>query len=106
MRMRLKEELEVLAEFETFIVFDTRNLKRRQTTNSVNFTEQVISSVRAHYAGIQGRRQGKINGDLGGKQLKYTLNGLRKLAPSRMRAKQPIPHSDLLAYLLGDGLGE
>lgn len=66
-----------------------------KSTNSVNYAEKFFSSVRGHYASIHGRRPGLSEGALGGKKLSYTLDGLLKLAPSRMRVKMPILQSNM-----------
>lgn len=83
MILGLKGELDVVADFSAFIVFAPRTLDGDRTTNCVNYAEQVVSSTRGHYSGMHGRRPGLSNGKLGGKQLHYTLNVFRKLAPSK-----------------------
>lgn len=65
MSFRLKNELNVQSAFAAFIVFAPREFERRRSTNSVNYAEQVISSVRGNYAGIYSRRPGLSNGALG-----------------------------------------
>lgn len=70
--MCLKEELDTLASFDAFIVLDPsldtpKSLEKGRTTNSVNYAGQVISSVRGHYARMNGRRPGLSDGPFGGK---------------------------------------
>lgn len=100
--LRLKYELSVLVSFTGFIVFAPRTLEVILSTNSVNYAEQVISSVRGHYAGttrivnrIHIRGPGLSNVALGFKQLRNTPNWLLNLAPIQMRVNRTILHADL-----------
>lgn len=90
MSLILKDELDLLAAFAAFVVFSPRGNGKDGSTNCVNYAEQVIYSVGGNYTGIHGRRPRLTNGELGGKQLKYALNGLRKLSPSKEKVKRPI----------------
>lgn len=65
MILRLHNDLYVLSAFSGFIVFAPLSLYSNRTTNTVNYTDQVISSVRGHYASIHGRRPGLIDAALG-----------------------------------------
>lgn len=93
-RMRLKEELDILDDFAALIVLETRSAEGGRATNSLNYAEQVISSVRGHYTRIQGRIPGMADGALG-KKLSYILRGLPKMAPCAARVKLPILKGDL-----------
>lgn len=86
--IRLKEELDVLYAFAAFIVLAPRTPAGNRARNSVNYAEKVLSSLRGHYARIHGRLTGNHDRELGGKQLSYTLSGLRKLAPSEKKYKR------------------
>lgn len=93
--MRLNKELEVISALGSFIVFDSRFVEKRTTTNSENYAEKVIYSVQRDYVRMQGRRPILTDGTLGGKQLLCTLRGLRKLVQIQMRVKLPILQRDL-----------
>lgn len=93
--LRLENELDTLSVFASFRVFAHRNNDKGRFTNSVNYSEQVISSVSVHYAVIHGGRRGITDWPLEVKQLVYTLNGLRKFAPKEVQVKHPILQAGL-----------
>lgn len=95
MILRLKVELDVIDAFADLILIAPRTTKGIRTTICVNYAEKLLSSIRGHYAGIHGRRPGLSNGELGGKQFRYRLDGLLILAPSRESVKRPVLQSDL-----------
>lgn len=84
-----------MASFATFVVFATRTPEIVGHTKSVNYADQIISSVRGYYAVFHGRRPGLGSGELGGKQLKYVLNVLRKLARRVIKVRRPVLQGDL-----------
>lgn len=78
------------------MVFAPSTQEKLGHTNSVTYAEHIISFVRVHYAGVHGRLPGLSTRDLGGKQLRYTFNGLRKLVP---KVKKGSDQSSKLNYV-------
>lgn len=76
-------------------MFEPRDGEKRRTDNSVVYDEQVILSIRGHYAHIHGRRTGMTDGPLGGKNIAFTLSGLREPAPKQAKVKLPMLKGDL-----------
>lgn len=66
MGLSLKKELEVLYAIYAFIFFAPRTSAGLRSTNLASYDEQIISTVRSRYAGIQGLRPGLSNGEPGG----------------------------------------
>lgn len=96
--VRLKSELEILSALAGFIFFGPLTKELGKTRNDVNYAEQVIRSLLGYYGGINGRLEGLLCGPLGGKHMTYTLNVLRKLAPSTATIKRPSIHG-ILRYM-------
>lgn len=87
--------MDILAAFASFIVCEPQSLDTTKTTNTVNYAEQVISSVKGQYSSMHGRLPGLSEGSLGGKQWLNTLNEFRKLAPGLIPSKRPLLQPDL-----------
>lgn len=70
---------------------------RAGKSNSVQYAEQVISSVKAHYGLETGHRPGLVEGGNGGGQLRRVIKGLRMMSPRLQGVRLPILQHHLRA---------
>ena len=93
--LELAKELEVLSGFATFVVYFPRSSTGK--TNSVDYAESLISTIRTRYALENGRRPGLVHGPRGSCFLSRVLRGLRRLAPSIRKPREPVLQQHLRA---------
>lgn len=97
---RLAEEIRILAQFATFVVFRSRVARRLQGRlpwNSVTYATQVLASIRTAYALRHGRRPGITEGAQDNSHLVRVLKGLKTLAPLPKARRLPLLHQHLSA---------
>lgn len=74
-----------------------QNVRKSGNHNSVSYAEQVIASVRSHYATLGGRRPSLYWDGTGGVRLKRVIKGLRKMCPTKKLVRKPILQHHLRA---------
>lgn len=90
-----EHEAEVFACFALYIMFRTRGNKK--TPNPGNYAEQVWSTIRLLYAGLNGRRPVGVQTDQGRNTVRNTLNGLNEIFPTPTKPLIPILQQHLCA---------
>ena len=106
---RVTQETDTLALFAVYVVTKGGQARTEQGYNSVNYAEQIISSIRSYYEAEHGRRPGVDQKGLSGYKLKRALRGLRRLFPKEAAVKKPLLQYHLRAIrevmdLRGNGL--
>lgn len=83
-----RTEQEVLSAFAAYMV--TQLHRRRAGMSSTVYVEHCVSSIRSHYAALNGRRPGTFPPGTGESQYHRVLRGLKRLQPAWHTLKHPI----------------
>lgn len=90
-------EVGILALFAAYIVCYPERKNEEVSHNSVAYAEQVIGSVRSHYATKKGRRPGLYGDGTRRIRLKRVAKGLRKMCSTKRLVRKPILQHHLRA---------